>query len=108
MTVFQLLLKLVADLRSQNGEAKATLLQLIALILGFNPIPAPTPTPTPEIGTMSGMSDADANTAADQIEAFCSEHNKPGAAKFGDGVLLGKLIELVLKLLPLFGLKKPA
>ena len=108
MTVFQLLLKLAADLRAKNGEALATVLQLFALIFGFNPITV-TPNPTPPVGGVGTLNAADCDVLAAQIEAFVAEHDKPGAAKIGDGVFLGKLLDLLIKILPiLIGQPVPA
>lgn len=102
MTVFQLLLKLANDLRSKNGEALATILQLFALVFGFNPIQIPTPNPA-----VQALATPNCDDFANQIEAFVAEHDKPGAAKFGDGVFLGKLFDLLIKLLPvLIGVAK--
>lgn len=102
MSLFDLVRKLAADIRTKNGEAIMTVMQIFALVFGFQPpVPDPNPAIAPAGGFKSAMNAAECNACADQLEAFANENEPHGLQKIGDGVLLGKLMELLIKFLPL-------
>ncbi len=104
MTVFTLIRALVADLRAHDlAKAALDFALLMQVLLGFTPTP-PAPSPTPPItpGGFAASDAAEINDLANKLEAFVNENDPgPGFAKIGDGVLLGKLIELLKLVLPL-------
>jgi hypothetical protein len=103
MSLFDLIRKLAADIRTKNGQAIGTIMTIFALVFGFQPpVPDPNPTIAPAGGfKASGMNAAQCNAAADELEAFANEHEPKGLQKIGDGTFLKMLIPLLMKFLPL-------
>jgi hypothetical protein len=103
MSLFDLVRKLAADIRTKNGQAITTVMLIFAAVFGFQPpVPDPNPAIAPAGGfKATGMSAAQCNACADELEAWANEHEPHGLQKIGDGVLLGKLMELLMKFLPL-------